>query len=120
MKKRILIIDDDPHTRMLLGLMLEGYDIAEAENGEKGLRAHRENPADLVITDIIMPDKEGIETIRELKQDWPELKIIAVSAGGYAEPKDYLELATLVGADDTIRKPVEPDELIGAVRKLIG
>ena len=89
----ILIIDDDDQIRRVLRKTLErdGYDVADAPNGKEGIRLYRENPADLVITDIIMPEKEGIETIRELRRDFPEVKIIAISGGGRIGPDSYFK-----------------------------
>ena len=76
---RILIIDDDDLIRQMLRDVLEreGYDVADASDGKQGLRVFMENPADMVVTDLVMPEKEGIEIIMELRRDFPELKIIA-------------------------------------------
>jgi len=92
---RILIIDDDAQILKMLRQILERekYHVTEASNGKEGLRLYRENPADLVITDIIMPEKEGIEIIIELKRDYPDVKIIAISGGGRINPEDYLDIA---------------------------
>lgn len=81
---RILVIDDEPQVRAMLRQMLEreGYEVVEAEEGEEGMRRYREQPVDLVITDILMPQKEGIETIRALRRTNPGVKIIAISGGG--------------------------------------
>jgi PAS domain S-box-containing protein len=117
----ILVIDDDDQFRGMLRETLEhaGYDVADAPNGKEGIRLYRENPADLVITDIIMPEKEGIETIRELKRDFPEVKIIAISGGGRIGPDSYLKMAKGLGAQRTLTKPLERDELLKTVRELI-
>ena len=119
---RILVIDDDAQIREMLRQMLEreGYEIAEASDGREGLKLYHEEPADLVIIDLIMPGKEGIETIRELKQDVPDVKIIAVSGGGKIAPEEYLYLAGKMGAQRTITKPVEREEMLKAVRELLG
>jgi len=92
---RILIIDDEPQLLDMLGQTFEreGYDIVKASNGKEGIKLYRENPVDLIITDIIMPEKEGIETIFELRKDFPDLKIIAISGGGRIEPEEYLDIA---------------------------
>jgi YesN/AraC family two-component response regulator len=117
----ILIIDDDDQIRRVLRKTLErdGYDVADAPNGKEGIRLYRENPADLVITDIIMPEKEGIETIKELKRDFPEVKIIAISGGGRIGPESYLKMAKGLGAQRTLTKPLGRDELLKTVRELI-
>ncbi len=119
--ERIIIIDDDEQIRSMLKQALEscGYDVSEASDGNVALWLNKEKAADLIITDIIMPEKEGIETIMELKQDYPGVKIIAISGGGQGGPKDYLRLAKLIGADRTLAKPFEMEELLKAVRDLL-
>jgi len=81
---RILVIDDDIQILEMLGQTLEreGYEVVDALDGKEGMRLYREAPTDLVITDIVMPEKEGVETIMELKRDFPDVKIIAMSGGG--------------------------------------
>ena len=81
--KDILIVDDEEQMRLALRRMLEkeGYSVREAENGDKAIRIHREKQADLIITDIIMPDKEGLGTILEIKSEFPDTKIFAMSGG---------------------------------------
>ncbi len=118
---RILIIDDDVQMRSRLRQMLEreGYEVEEANNGKVALRAYKENPADLVITDIIMPEKEGLEIIRELRKDYPDVKVIAISGGGHISPDEYLYLAKAFGAQCVFAKPFERRELIEAVQELI-
>jgi CheY-like chemotaxis protein len=107
--------------RAMLRKMLErsGYDIAEASNGRAGINAYKAFPADLIITDLIMPDKEGIETILELKQDYPELKIIAISGGGQVDPKAYLQMAQRAGALATLAKPFEREDLLTRIKELL-
>jgi CheY-like chemotaxis protein len=118
---RILIIDDDVQTLNMLRKMLEreGYEVMDAPDGKEGLKLYRENPTDLIITDLIMPEMEGIETIQELKQDFPDIKIIAMSGGGRVGPGDYLHLAKMLGAQRTFAKPVERKELLKAIRELL-
>ncbi len=117
----ILIIDDEPQIRMMLKMMLEseGYTVAEACDGNEGIQRHKETPADLIITDIIMPGKEGIETIIALRKNDPSIKIIAMSGGGRNNPEGYLKSAKLLGAEETFAKPVRKDILLAAVRRLI-
>lgn len=119
---RILIIDDDAQIRNMLRQMLEreGFEIADAADGKAGIRLFHQAPADLVITDIIMPDKEGLETIRELLQDNPDLRIIAMSGGGLVGPHHYLKIAEGFGAIRTFTKPIDRRELISAVREVLG
>jgi YesN/AraC family two-component response regulator len=119
---RILIIDDEPQLLNMLGQTLEreGYGIVKASNGKEGIKLYRENPIDLIVTDIIMPEKEGIETIFELKKDFPDIKIIAISGGGRIEPEEYLDIAKKMGAQRTLAKPVTREDLLNAVRELLG
>jgi DNA-binding response OmpR family regulator len=120
--KRILIIDDNDQVRSLLREMLElgHYTVIEAPNGDIGARLFRQQPADLVITDIFMPEKEGLETIRELRRDFPDVKIIAISGGGSRGDLGYLPTAKKLGAHRTFIKPFEMDELLSAVHELLG
>ena len=118
---QILVIDDDEVIRSLLRNLLErdGYDVMEAENGKIGLKLLRENGADLVITDLIMPEKEGIETIRELRRDFSDVKIIAISGGGTIGPETYLQMAKSMGAHRVFGKPFNLQEMSEAIRELI-
>lgn len=118
---RILIIDDDPIMRDMLREMLEehGYEIAEAGDGDEGMASYRQHPADLIITDILMPGKEGLATIYEVRREFPDAKIIAISGGGITG-KDYLPLAEELGAISTFTKPFRYQELIEAVEKALG
>jgi DNA-binding response OmpR family regulator len=122
MMARILIIDDDDQIRRMLRQMLDraGYDVDDAENGLRGIRLFRENPFDLVITDLIMPEKEGIEMIMELKAEFPTVKIIAMSGGARMGPDAYLKLADSLGASRTFTKPIPRQELLDAIRDLVG
>jgi YesN/AraC family two-component response regulator len=119
---RILIIDDDDQLRTMLRTMLEkvGYnDIEEAASGNMGMKLFRQDPFDVVITDIIMPDKEGIEMITELRRDYPQIKIIAMSGGGSVGPHGYLEMAKYLGAGRTLAKPFKQSDIIDAVQELL-
>ena len=115
-KYRILVIDDDKIFRDTVSAVLKqaGFRIMEAVNGNEGLIICSENEIDIVITDIVMPDKEGIETIVELRNKYPEVKIIAMS--GY--PDLYLDSATTFGADRIIKKPFRNSEIISIVKEL--
>ena len=116
---RILIIDDDDLFRAMLRKMLEyeGYDVLDAPDGNTGMRLYRMQPTDLVITDIIMPEREGIEIIRELKSDFSEVKIIAVTGGGSVGVNNYLDIAKILGAQFTFEKPFRREKFLEAVRE---
>ena len=117
----ILIIDDDIQILKLLREMLkrEGHKVVEAPDGKKGIRLFKENGADLILTDIIMPEKDGLETIMELRKDSPNVKIIAISGGGRIEAEPYLNMAKQFGALRTLRKPFQREELLQAVGELL-
>lgn len=118
---RILVIDDDDRVLAVLHQTLEreGYDVVRASDGKEGVKLYREQPTDLIITDIVMPEKEGIETIMELKQDFPEARIIAISGGGRISAEEYLLLAEKLGAARTLPKPIERQDLLRTVRELL-
>ena len=118
----ILVIDDDSTILDMLQQILEreGYNVVKALNGKEAIKIYREKPTDLIITDIIMPEKEGIETIRELIKGYPNIKIIAISGGGYLlGAEDYLHMAKLLGAQGTLTKPIEREKLLKTVRGLL-
>lgn len=126
--KRILVIEDNTDQRELFTMMLEeaGYEVIEAPNGKEGLRLFHQQPCDLVITDIFMPEKEGIETILELKQVCPTVKIIAISGGGRQSSRTgrsgddiVLEAARELGADRTFHKPLKIEHLLVALNELL-
>lgn len=116
---RILVIEDNDALRQMMRRMLveAGYDVQEAANGRAGLDAYRQQPSDLVITDIVMPDAEGLETIEALKRADAAVKIIAISGAGSAT--DYLTTATQFGAHQTLEKPFTHDELLSAVAEVL-
>lgn len=119
--KRILVIDDEDQVRSMLRMTLEdaGYEVEEAPDGEIGLGIFRKKPTDLIITDILMPEKEGIETILELRRDFPDTKIIAISGGGrFKSPNTFLTMAEHFGADRSFVKPIAHKELLAAVKEL--
>jgi len=120
--KKILIIDDEPNILLMLKKMLEksGFEIDLAPNGLEGIRLFKESNADLVITDIIMPEKEGLETIRDMRQIKPDLKIIAMSGGGKVSAENYLGAAKIFGAAKLVAKPFTRSEMISAVEELLG
>ena len=118
---RILIVDDDAQFRKMLRMMLEkgGHEIFEAPDGKVGLALYKKDPTDLVISDIFMPHKEGLQTIKELRQDFPDAKIIAVSGGGKVKGFDYLDDAELFGANRTLAKPFTGKDVLAAVGELL-
>jgi CheY-like chemotaxis protein len=114
---RVLVIDDEPQIRSMLRMMLEraGYEVEEAPDGIEGIRIYRNKPVDLIISDLIMPNKDGIGMIIELKKEFPDVKIIAMSGGGLNKPEGYLEGAKKLGAQRTLTKPINRDELLRTV-----
>jgi YesN/AraC family two-component response regulator len=118
---RILIIDDEPQIRSMLKLMLErdGHEVVEAPDGIEGIRVYRQNPADLIITDLIMPNKDGIGMIIDLKKEFPEVKIIAMSGGGLNKPDGYLKGAKKLGASCTLTKPIDREEILRVVAAIL-
>ncbi len=118
---RIIVIDDEERICILFKMALEraGYEVDVAANGVEGINLQHKNPAQLIITDLVMPEKEGIETIIDLRRDFPKVKIIAVSGGGRITPDSYLNTAGILGADRTFKKPVNLEELIKAVRQIL-
>jgi len=119
---RILIIDDEPHILLMVKKMLEraGYEVDLASNGSEGLRLFESTQPELVITDIIMPEKEGLETIREMKRISKDLKIIAMSGGGKISADNYLETAKIFGASRLIEKPFSQKIMLSYVEELLG
>ncbi|MCG5241657.1 response regulator transcription factor [Azospirillum doebereinerae] len=119
---RVLIIDDDDVARMMLlrALTRGGHEATGARDGVEGVALFRESPADLVITDIFMPNQEGLATIMELRRSAPSLKIIAISGGGARASLDVLSVAEALGAQKTLRKPFTPSEVMDAVRSVLG
>jgi DNA-binding response OmpR family regulator len=117
--KRILVIDDEELILSFLRDLLveEGFEVLTACNGEEGLALFDTTPVDLVITDIIMPVKDGLDTILELKKKAPELPIIAISAGGNIPKERYLAVAGYMKNTKTVAKPFTRDEIISAVKE---
>lgn len=115
--KRVLVIDDEALARELIRRILEkeGYEIAEAVNGEQGVESFKGRPCDLVITDLVMPVKDGINTILEIRQLVPDLPILAVSGGGAIAKERYLNAAGYIDGVTTLAKPFTRQQLIDAV-----
>ncbi|MBM9513427.1 response regulator [Desulfogranum marinum] len=118
---RVLVIDDDQQMRKLLRQVMEwaGYEVMEAEDGRAGMKMQQQIQADLVITDLIMPEQEGLETITALKNLYPSVRIIAISGGGRIGPEAYLPAAKELGADRVFSKPFDVKELAQTVKELL-
>lgn len=119
---QVLIVDDDPICRAIAveALTQDGHVCQEAEDGEVATRRLGEAPVDLVLTDLLMPNKEGIETIIEIRKLWPDVKIIAMSGGsGAASPDQLLQMAVRLGADETLVKPLRAQALTDTVRRVL-
>lgn len=118
---QVMVIDDDPLVRETIRniLKVKDIDVLEAEDGAQGLELFADRPVPLVITDLLMPGKEGIETISELRKIEPDLKIIAISGGGATNNMTFLELARKMGATKTLSKPFKPKELLDTVTAVL-
>ncbi|WP_372399459.1 response regulator [Azospirillum sp. HJ39] len=117
----VLIIDDDDVARAVLlrTLAMAGHEAVGARDGVEGMGRFHAHPADLVITDIFMPNQEGLATIMQLRRSAPALKIIAISGGGARASLDVLPVAEALGAHRTLRKPFTPAEVMEAVRTVL-
>lgn len=115
----VLLIDDDASVRGLFRQILEGagYSVVEASSAKYGLRLLRERPIDLVITDILMPDMDGLEITRILHRDFPKVKVIAITGG--QQDIDYCNVARFLGAHETLMKPVTVQRLLDTVALLL-
>lgn len=124
MKKILIIEDDASHRRMLKELLSKsGYQVMIAGDGIEGTEIFNENPCDLVITDIFMPEQEGLETITNLKEIAPDIKVIAISGGSMKSKyiaKDILLVAEELGADKVLPKPINIPQLLSAIIELVG
>jgi DNA-binding response OmpR family regulator len=118
--KNILLIDDDAPLRSVLRLHLErlGYCVQEAGNGREGLKAYDTFPADIVFTDLIMPDMEGLETIREIRRRSAQVKILAFTGSEWMDSTGILAVAKKLGAQSTLRKPFTMKEVVAALQEL--
>ena len=120
MSKRILVVDDDADMRLTLKLSLElaGYAVDVAANAREALAQQRERPADVLITDIFMPDADGFEAIDSFRREFPGTRIVVVSGGAQFSKRDYLPDAALIGVDATLQKPFEIDALLPTLQSL--
>ena len=119
---RILVIDDEEMVRDMLSRALtkEGHNVVTAGDGEAGLEAFQAMDADVVVTDLIMPRQEGLETIRALHRIDPDVRVLAISGGGMRGDSLYLEFARKLGAHSVLSKPFTPDEAVDSIRALLG
>jgi len=117
----ILVIDDEDIVRKSICKMLEaeGHEVQEAKTGLEGLSRFKQQPPDVLITDILMPDKDGLEIIRELHTAYPKVKILAITGGGAAGNLDFLPQAKAFGAHATLHKPFMRDELLNSLAQII-
>ncbi len=120
---KILIVDDDKNYRSAIGRMLRKmhHDVVEAENGRDAISSYKKSVIDIVITDILMPEKDGIELIMELKKEFRDVKIIAITGGiaKYNNSVNMLDQAKFLGACRVIEKPFENEELTAAVNEIL-
>jgi CheY-like chemotaxis protein len=123
MRARLLVTDDDPDMRESMRLLLEreGYEVALARNGSQAFELQQRQAADLLITDIFMPETDGLETIERFRSAFPRVRILAMSGGGVlvTGAGSYLETAAAAGADAVLQKPFETRALLEVVRSLV-
>ena len=118
---RVLVVDDDPDMRESVALVLAaaGYSVEVAEDGQQAIDVQRARPAHILITDVFMPARDGLETIQFFRQEWPSMPIIAMTGGSpTGEVEDYLKVAKVAGADVTLRKPFPARELLESLSAL--
>lgn len=119
---RILVVDDDARVRTTARALLEAadFEVVEAESGAAALRTLGSEAVDVVLTDIFMPDTDGIELIHTLHRQTPNLPLVAMSGGGFDDGKDVLAVARLLGAEAIVQKPLTRQKVVGAIRRAIG
>jgi CheY-like chemotaxis protein len=119
---RVILLDDNPDMLITMKLLLEdsGIDVVTCMHARDAFREQRERPADALVTDIFMPDADGLEVIQQFRREWPAIRIVAMSGGGRKVKGDYLEIAREAGADIALRKPVDPQELLRLVSAVPG
>jgi len=118
---RILVVDDEPLVCSMLSAFLtrEGHDVTAVGNGKLAIEVIDDGPIDLVIADIVMPEKDGLEMMTQLRKERPTLKIIAISGGSRVGNFDFLSMARHLGASETFYKPLNNDDLLAAVKKCL-
>jgi CheY-like chemotaxis protein len=117
----ILVVDDDPTIRTIASELLRsaGHEVMEAADGDEALRALRTAPADLVVLDMLMPNRDGLETIMEVRRSYPGVRILAISSGGSLGVGDLLATARIFGADETLPKPLSFTTFAATVDRLL-
>jgi len=118
----ILVIDDNDEFRGMLRKMLEkeGYEVREARHGKEGVELYRENPADLLMIDLIMPEEDGVQVMSELKKEFNDIKFIMMSGGGeYESGEDYLSSLEAFGVQKTLAKPFDRQTMIAMVKEAL-
>jgi DNA-binding NtrC family response regulator len=119
--RRILVVDDEEQILGMLRTMLEreGYEIETARDGKEAARSYRARPADLILTDLIMPEQEGLGLILELRREFPDVRVVVMSGGGKVSAEEYLPIARKLGAVEALQKPFSRSELIRAIRSAL-
>lgn len=119
--KHVLVVDDDEMMRAYVKelLLIHNFTVTEAANGKLGLKEFRENTPDLVITDIIMPEMEGISFIRELRSYNKDIPVIAMTGNVHGRMEEFLDISSQLGADEILRKPIKSQEFLDAINKLL-
>lgn len=118
---KILVVDDDTLVRTSLSYALEdaGHQVVQAGNGDEGLAALNRETFDAVVLDILMPEREGIETIREIRKTWAALPVLAISGGDKTGWSDFLRMASVLGANDSMAKPFTASDFVDRVMRLV-
>jgi DNA-binding response OmpR family regulator len=117
---RILVADDDQDVRIALRVALEaeGYEVETVPNGDRAMQVHEKRPADVLIADLFMPERDGLETVKYFRARSPGMRIVVISGWKRAQRVDHLAVALHAGADVILRKPFTPDELLGSVGRV--
>jgi CheY-like chemotaxis protein len=118
--RSVLVVDDDPDMRLSLKLALDlaGYSASLAANGREAIELQKQHPADIVITDIFMPEADGFEIIDILRRQFPRTKIVVMSGAGKLAKREYLSTAAIIGVDATVQKPFDVEALLDTLRSL--
>tara|TARA_B100001971_G_C17997368_1_gene435450 strand:- start:188 stop:598 length:411 start_codon:yes stop_codon:yes gene_type:complete len=118
---KILVIDDDELVKNMISSVLRknNFEVVSASNGVEGVNVAKKVEPNIVLTDMLMPDKEGVETIIEVKQALPEVKVIAMSGGGQEKNMTFLQMAKKVGADCVLQKPFKPSDLVSMIKEMV-
>ena len=113
----VLVVDDDPVVHLIATEILGpgGHRVRHAEDGVQAIRRMSEAPAEVVLLDMLMPNKEGMETLVEIRARWPQARVVVISGGGRIDAHELLEWARIAGADATLIKPLDPARLLEAL-----